>query len=577
MKKIKLVVLSILFACTLASAQTKTKLFYDKDWKVTESENNAAFYRIYYSDNQNKNIFTVTDYFISGEKQWEGKMSYLDKKDNSKDIAEGHCTWYYKSGKVQRTSFMVKNKEDSVTNSYYENGNKMSESHFLNTELNGTSQEWYESGKTKFKAEFAKGVLVNSKFTQCDEADRCQEVFIDDFKKNNNKWPVGKYSSYESKVDEKKGLVIKSKTISSNSQLINLELPNEKNFTIETVIKFNGGDIASAHGVIFGFEDWNNYYAVQITANGFYRFEKTENGINKATQGWTYTPYIQKNKKANYIKISKVYDEIYVVINNNPIGVIEFDELKGKKLGYVFAGKKEIMINTLVVKTDDGDFYGKMKPPTKKDKIWKGNGTGFFVSNEGHIVTNYHVVEYAKEIEIEILVGETQKIYKAKVLSTDKQNDLAVVKIEDENFVPFTSIPFTIKTDISDVGTNVFALGYPMALNVMGMEVKFTDGKISSKTGAQGDIATYQTSVPVQPGNSGGPLFDYDGNLIGVINSKIMAADNVSYAIKANFIKNLLDVLPTPVKMPDGKELTNKTLTEKIKILSNFVPIIKIK
>jgi S1-C subfamily serine protease len=116
-----------------------------------------------------------------------------------------------------------------------------------------------------------------------------------------------------------------------------------------------------------------------------------------------------------------------------------------------------------------------------------------------------------------------------------------------------------------------------MALNVMGMEVKFTDGKISSKTGAQGDIATYQTSVPVQPGNSGGPLFDYDGNLIGVINSKIMAADNVSYAIKANFIKNLLDVLPTPVKMPEGKELTNKTLTEKIKILSNFVPIIKIK
>lgn len=576
MKKIKLVVL-LLLACSFSIAQQKTKVFYDKDWKVTDSENNAAFYRIFYTDKKGKPVGTVTDYFISGEKQWEGQMSFLDKKDNTKDISEGNCTWYYKSGKTQRTSYMVKNKEDSVTISYYENGSKMTENHFQKTELNGLSQEWFENGKIKFKAEFLNGILVNSKYTQCDEADRCQEIFIDDFKKNNNKWPIGKYSTYESKVDAKKGLIIKSKSISSNSQLINLELANEKNFSIETIIKFNGGDVASAHGVIFGFEDWNNYYAVQITANGYYRFEKTENGINKTTQGWAYTPYIQKNKKPNYLKISKVYDEIYVVINNNPIGVIEFDELKGKKLGFVFAGKKEIEVSSMVVKTDDGDFYGKMKPPTKKDKIWKGNGSGFFISNEGHIITNYHVVEYAKEIEVEILVGDEQKVYKAKVLTTDKQNDLAVIKIEDDTFIPFKSIPYTIKTDVSDVGTNVFALGYPMALNVMGMEVKFTDGKISSKTGAQGDISTYQTSVPVQPGNSGGPLFDYDGNLIGVINSKIMSADNVSYAIKANFIKNLLDAFPTPIKMPNGKELTQKTLTEKIKILSNFVPIIKVK
>jgi S1-C subfamily serine protease len=116
-----------------------------------------------------------------------------------------------------------------------------------------------------------------------------------------------------------------------------------------------------------------------------------------------------------------------------------------------------------------------------------------------------------------------------------------------------------------------------MALSVMGDEVKFTDGKISSKTGFQGDITTYQISVPVQPGNSGGPLFDYDGNIIGIVSAKIMAADNVSYAIKSSYLRNLLDVLPESINIPNDQALSSITLTEKIKLLSDYVVLIKIK
>ena len=111
----------------------------------------------------------------------------------------------------------------------------------------------------------------------------------------------------------------------------------------------------------------------------------------------------------------------------------------------------------------------------------------------------------------------------------------------------------------------------------MGDEVKFTDGKISSKTGFQGDITTYQISVPVQPGNSGGPLFDYDGNIIGVVNAKIMAADNVAYAIKSSYVKNIFDVLPETLNLPSDVTISTKTLTEKIKVLSDYVVLIKIK
>ena len=208
---------------------------------------------------------------------------------------------------------------------------------------------------------------------------------------------------------------------------------------------------------------------------------------------------------------------------------------------------------------------------------WEGNGSGFFIDGNGYIATNYHVIDGASEIEVDFIKDNQKQSCKAKIISSDKQNDLAIIKIEDDKFKPYIKLPYSFKSTISDVGSNVFALGYPMALTVMGEEVKFTDGKISSKTGFQGEITTYQISVPVQPGNSGGPLFDYDGNIIGIINAKIMAADNVSYAIKLTYLKNLIDVIPDKLILPSDISISQKTLTEKIKVLSNYVVLIKIR
>lgn len=210
---------------------------------------------------------------------------------------------------------------------------------------------------------------------------------------------------------------------------------------------------------------------------------------------------------------------------------------------------------------------------------WSGNGTGFFISKDGYLATNYHVVAESSEIEIEFVRDGQNQIYKVKVIQSDKQNDLAILKIDDNTFSPFSSIPYNFQTSLTDVGSNVFALGYPMALSVMGTEIKFTDGKISSKTGFQGDISTYQMTTPIQPGNSGGPLFDFDGNLIGINSAKIRAdvADNVSYAIKSTYLKNLIEVLPTTLSLPHDKTIMNKTLTEKIKIISDYVVLIRVK
>ena len=153
------------------------------------------------------------------------------------------------------------------------------------------------------------------------------------------------------------------------------------------------------------------------------------------------------------------------------------------------------------------DLYLKMYPTydndvNSSDKIantsnWKSTGTGFFIDKKGYLTTNYHVIKDAKTIEI----VHNGKPFKAKVEVTDQQNDLAILKIDDNSFIPLKTLNYNFKTESSEVGTSVFALGFPMT-KIMGEEIKFTDGKINAKSGYKGEISTYQISVPIQPGNS---------------------------------------------------------------------------
>jgi S1-C subfamily serine protease len=95
------------------------------------------------------------------------------------------------------------------------------------------------------------------------------------------------------------------------------------------------------------------------------------------------------------------------------------------------------------------------------------------------------------------------------------------------------------------------------------------------------DITSYQIQVPIQPGNSGGPLFDFKGNLIGItssgINRELNLTENVNYAIKSSYLLSLVDVLPEIISLPSSTQLASKKLTEQIKVLSDYVVLIKVK
>ena len=141
----------------------------------------------------------------------------------------------------------------------------------------------------------------------------------------------------------------------------------------------------------------------------------------------------------------------------------------------------------------------------------KWSGTGFFLTKSGYVVTNQHVIDGARSVKVSSLGGNHNNFYKAEVVVSDKQNDLAIIKIKDSFPVP-TSIPYTFKFASSNIGEDCWVLGYPL-IQTMGEDIKLTNGIISSKSGFGGNIAQYQMSAPVQPGNSGGPVFDGKGNL----------------------------------------------------------------
>lgn len=233
------------------------------------------------------------------------------------------------------------------------------------------------------------------------------------------------------------------------------------------------------------------------------------------------------------------------------------------------------MMKTVIDNTET-DTYIKMYPTGESNHTSRTNqwsGTGIAIAPE-YIVTNYHVVENAKTLVITGLNGNTNKNYDVEVVATDKFNDLAILKIIDTSFIGFPPFKYGFSTTIKDIGTDIFVLGYPL-ISTMGEEIKLTNGIISAKSGFQGDVSLYQISAPIQPGNSGGPLFDNNGDLIGIVSAKHKNAENVGYAIKLSYLKNLIESTDLNISLTSSNSIKSLHLKDKVKSISPMVVMIK--
>jgi len=169
-----------------------------------------------------------------------------------------------------------------------------------------------------------------------------------------------------------------------------------------------------------------------------------------------------------------------------------------------------------------------------------GTGSGFFINEDGFLITNYHVVE--KETRIEVTVFrkvkngfETKKFKKVKIEAINPFVDLALLKVEDLGDM---KLPFVYLGDISRIkaGEEVFAIGNPL-----GLERTVTNGVISTKNRAFEGLLYIQTNADINPGNSGGPLFNLAGEVIGVTNMGYIFLGGLGFAIPVDYVKHFIE------------------------------------
>ncbi len=169
-----------------------------------------------------------------------------------------------------------------------------------------------------------------------------------------------------------------------------------------------------------------------------------------------------------------------------------------------------------------------------------GMGSGFFINDEGYLITNYHVIEKETRIEITVFSKtptgfEKKKYKKVKIEAINPFIDLALLKVED---LEGKKVGFVYLGDIdrATVGEDVFAIGNPL-----GLERTVTDGLISTKNRAFQGLVYIQTNADINPGNSGGPLFNLAGEVIGVTNMGYIFFGGLGFAIPVNYVKHFID------------------------------------
>lgn len=199
-------------------------------------------------------------------------------------------------------------------------------------------------------------------------------------------------------------------------------------------------------------------------------------------------------------------------------------------------------------------------------------GTGFALSENGYILTNYHVINGADSVYIQNSKGDSYKVRKVFI---DPGYDIAVLKIEDPSFEPLKSLPYTFKETPADIGENVFTYGYPKDDGV------YNRGYLSSRNGYTGDTTAYQVDISVNPGNSGGPLLDDKGNIIGIINGKQTQSDGAAFAIKSEYILKSIasipqDSLTAKFQLNKKNGLAGLKKTDQIKRLQDYIFMIKV-
>jgi S1-C subfamily serine protease len=204
--------------------------------------------------------------------------------------------------------------------------------------------------------------------------------------------------------------------------------------------------------------------------------------------------------------------------------------------------------------------------------VYKTGGTGFLLDPKGYVVTNAHIIQNAKNIVVQNSNGKDLNV---TVVFVDIPRDIAILKITDTAFKTSLPIPYSIKKTSAEIAEPIYTLGFPRN------EIVYGEGYLAAKTGFNGDTLTCQIAIAANPGNSGGPVLNRNGEVVGVLSAKQTSAEGVVFATQSKFIYQALNSLQKDtsyqrIKIPGTSSLKGLDKTQQVKKITDFVYMIKV-
>ncbi|UAY54656.1 S1C family serine protease [Arachidicoccus terrestris] len=177
--------------------------------------------------------------------------------------------------------------------------------------------------------------------------------------------------------------------------------------------------------------------------------------------------------------------------------------------------------------------YTQIKEATKlpEGAVVKSGGSAFMIDGKGYLLTNAHVLKGSSAV----VANADGQEFKTSIVYVDHAKDLAVLKITDSDYEPVKTLPYDLKSTSVNLGAEVFTLGYPRN------DITYNKGYLSAVSGFDGDTSTVQISLLANPGNSGGPVFNRYGDIIGILSTREANAQGVTFAIKSKEIVQSLE------------------------------------
>ena len=218
-----------------------------------------------------------------------------------------------------------------------------------------------------------------------------------------------------------------------------------------------------------------------------------------------------------------------------------------------------------------GSIINEVKSKLPKNANLISGGSGFLIDGKGFVVTNAHVLKGNSAI----VVNNNGDEFNANIVFVDAKQDLAILKINDEDFKNVKVLPYSIGSVNADLGEEIFTLGFPKT------DITYTQGYLSSNTGLNGDTSTYQIQMNSNPGNSGGPVFNKNGELIGILSSRQTQADGVTFAIKSKNLCSLIEDLKREdttfykIKLPASSIVKGKERKTQVKKIEDCIYSVK--